>query len=255
MAASITHLVVGQRTAGQMEYLQASPAVYGAFLMGCILVDVHAFQPVDRRVTHFVGRVEEDGEAAYRSSCANFLSQLGRINRRPWVELDAPEKAFAAGYLCHLAADECWKKLGKQMFEKLGITSWAELPVPPDVSLTAFDHLAATHLAAPEEIHALLDRAPIPDVFTHVPRAAFQEQWLIIREYVLAGATVEANIEMLEKAGKPAQEIEAARQVFPRRWADALEFSKQIRDVEDFLEEAVQRAVEVMPGLYREGLL
>jgi len=59
MASLITHLVVGERVFAQLR--QFGEKEYGAFLLGCVLVDVHGFSDVDRRVTHFVGRLEDDG--------------------------------------------------------------------------------------------------------------------------------------------------------------------------------------------------
>jgi hypothetical protein len=49
MAPLITHLVVGERVFAQLR--QFDSAAYGPFLLGCILVDVHGFSNIDRRVT------------------------------------------------------------------------------------------------------------------------------------------------------------------------------------------------------------
>lgn len=48
MAASVTHIVVGEKILKQ-TYPGASVEVQGAFLAGCILVDGHVFNPLDRR--------------------------------------------------------------------------------------------------------------------------------------------------------------------------------------------------------------
>ncbi len=251
MAASVTHLVIGERVFSRAPYIGSAQGAYGAFLMGCILVDVHAFHPIDRRVAHLVGRVEEDGEAAYRSSCANFLQQRERLLRRPWAQLDGIERAFAAGYLCHLAVDERWKELGKNILEKLGNITWQELPVPPDISLTAFDFLSFPRLKDPARTLAQLRTAPIPDLFCHVPHALFLSQWRIIQEYVFAGGTVDAHLAMLEKAGRPTAEIQAARASYPQLWGEALDFTEAVvGGVDPFLAEAADHALKVLPELY-----
>ena len=121
MAPLITHLVVGERVFAQLG--RFDPATYGAFLLGCVLVDVHGFSDVDRRRTHFAGRLEEDGEDAFRKSCAGFLDQLDTVLLRPWGELGEGERAFVAGYLCHLAADEDWKWFGWKVMHGLDISS------------------------------------------------------------------------------------------------------------------------------------
>ena len=66
MASWVTHLVVGERVFAQLQ--QFGEQEYGAFLLGCVLVDVHTFSDVDRRATHFVGRLEEDGVDAFNKS-------------------------------------------------------------------------------------------------------------------------------------------------------------------------------------------
>lgn len=250
MAASVTHLVVGETVFNEAQYLGKSPETYGAFLMGCILVDVHAFHPIDRRVTHFVGRVEEDGEAAYRMSCANFLGQLGSLLQRPWRTLDGAERAFVTGYLCHLAADECWKEMGKNLFDQLGISDWANFPVPGDISLTVFDCRSFARMADPVGAQAALDAAPIPDVFTHVSGEMLRDQWRIIRDYVFAGGTAQAHITMLEKAYTPAAKIQSARAQYARCWQDALDFTdRTVGGVGPFLADAVRRSMQVLPAL------
>jgi hypothetical protein len=251
MAASVTHLVIGERVFAGAAYIGSSLEEYGAFLMGCILVDVHAFHPVDRRAAHLVGRVEEDGEAAYRSSCANFLQQKDRLLRRPWASLARGEQAFLAGYLCHLAVDECWKELGKNLFDRLGISDWIDFPIPGDLGLTVFDNLCFPRLVDPARAGAALAAAPIPDVFTHIAQEMLLSQWRIIDEYVFAGGTAAAHLDMLGKAGKPSESIQAASRYYAERWQEALDFTgRVIGGVEPFIAQATGRSLEVLPGLY-----
>ena len=56
MAPLVTHLVIGERVFAQSP--QFDSADYGPFLLGCVLVDVNNFSGMDRRRTHFVGRLE-----------------------------------------------------------------------------------------------------------------------------------------------------------------------------------------------------
>ena len=212
MAASVTHLVVGERVFAQgARALGIAPDSYGAFLAGCILVDVHAFHPIDRRRTHFVGRVDEDGANAYTRSCSNFLACLPTLLERPWGALAPGERAFVAGYLCHLAADECFKQDGERLLRELGIASWDEFPVPWDVSLTAFDYVSRGYLLDPKGTYAALRQLPVPGVFTHVPAEMFQHQWYVIEGYVLPGDVFETNTAMLVRAGFAPAKIEASR--------------------------------------------
>ena len=66
MAASITHLVVGE-TVWKQVYSDLPAEVQGAFLAGCMLVDVHAFNNIDRRRTHFASPLPRDlGRGTFR---------------------------------------------------------------------------------------------------------------------------------------------------------------------------------------------
>jgi hypothetical protein len=137
MASTITHLVIGERVFTQLE--QLDPVDYGEFLLGCVLVDVHCCSAVDRQITHFAERFDEQGTDAFNKSCSNFLSQLGSLLVHPWNKLTSAERAFVAGYLCHLAADEDWKQFDLHTIHTLGIQWWVDLPVPVSVILTAFN--------------------------------------------------------------------------------------------------------------------
>jgi hypothetical protein len=248
MPDSITHLVAGEHVLLQ-NYANLPVEMQGAFLAGCMLVDVHGFNAIDRRQTHFVGRVEEDGEAAFRQSCSNFLGKMDRLLRRPWEILEPVERSFTGGYLCHLAVDECWKKLGWELFQKFGITSWDDFVVPADVSVTAFDFLSRALWIDPPQLERMLENIIVPDIFTHVPYELFRKQWCIIRGYVTAGGTAEAYIKMLERAGRSSDETEAIRQRYDTYWENGIGFVHEIGGVEPFLAGAVERTMEVLPQL------
>jgi hypothetical protein len=246
--ASITHLVVGEHVIKQY-YPQFPGNNLGSFYAGCMLIDVHAFTEIDRRQTHFVGRVEEAGESAYKDSCNNYLKELRSLLNNTWKSLNPIKKSFVAGYLCHLAVDECWKKLGVQLFQKLGITSWSDFVVPGDVGLTTFDFISNGQLMNKPEIDLILNDIIIPDTFKHIPYKVFAKQWEIIREYVISGGTPESHFMMLERAGKAIKEIQETRKRYDTYWNKGIEFIKEIGGVEPFIQDAIDRTMQVMPQI------
>lgn len=100
-----------------------APMDYGVFLRGCVLPDVNSFSDIDRRKTHFVGRLEQDGTSAFCKSCENFIKQFDNLLVRPWSDLDAAQRAFVLGYLCHLAADEPWKEWVWRLLQSRGTSA------------------------------------------------------------------------------------------------------------------------------------
>jgi len=248
MAPLITHLVVGERAFAQLP--QFDPTDYGAFLLGCVLVDVNNFSGMDRRRTHFAGRLQEDGAAAFNKSCANFLSQCADLLIRPWSELTSAERTFVAGYLCHLAADEVWKQFTWNMLRALGIHSLADLPVPGGVIFTAFSVLSSkTYVDFPAVASALNDIA-IPHVLTHVSYDAFRTMWDIVAGYTLNGSTPESYFEMLRREGRTSAEIQEVIRRHDVYWEDAVALIRDLGGVEPYIQAAVQRSLETIPRLW-----
>jgi len=250
MAPLITHLVIGERVFRQLRHLNPTSTIYGSYLLGCLLVDVNHFSDVDRRQTHFVGRLDEDGADAFEKSCANFLSQLDSSLSRPWDELTPREQAFVAGYLCHLAADETWKAFTWRLLQTLDITSWVDFPVPGEVVLTVVSVLSSRVLTDPRAVTAALNDASIPHVLTHVPHDAFQNMWDITQAYALDGRTRESYFEMLERAGKTGAEIETARQQHDLHWEDATTLIHEAGGVEPYIQNASGHAARVVSRLW-----
>ncbi len=240
-----THLVVAEQVFPHLEAFGATE--YGAFLTGNLVVDVNSFTSVSRRTTHFVGRVDEDGYAAFTKSCVKFLDQRERLLARPWAVLTPEERAFVAGYLCHLAADETWKALGARLQQSLGLASLQDMTVPPAVVLTAFSVLSHALFVDFPAVTAALNTAPPPDVFTHVAHADFLRMWDIVRLPLLKGDSPESFFEMLARSGKDAAELQKVRE--HRHWDAAVALIEQIGGVEAFVAEAVERALEVLPAL------
>ncbi len=248
MAPLVTHVVVGERVFAQLQRFDS--AAYGPFLLGCILVDVHGFSDIDRRTTHFVGRLHEDGEDAFRKSCENFLERLDTLLVRPWRELKQHEQAFVAGYLCHLAVDEVWKRSGYEMMQRLGIASLADLPVPGRVLLGAFAALTGKLHGDFPTIASALENAVIPHALAHVSLDDFQAMWEISKEWMMNGCPYALRVEMLRRMGKTEAQIEAARREREAHWDAAVAFAQESGEVEHTIDRGVRHSLEVLPRLW-----
>jgi hypothetical protein len=248
VAPLVTHLVVGERVFAELQRFDDTE--YGPFLLGCVLVDVHGFSAIDRRVTHFVGRLEEDGTDAFNKSCATFLGQLDGLLLRPWDELTNAERAFTAGYLCHLAADEDWKQFGWDILQALEISSLADLPIPGDVFLTAFDVLSSELYVDPAAVVSALSDAEIPDVLTHVSYACFQGMWDVAKEHVMAGDTPTSYFDMLKRQGRSNVEIQSVIHQHDVYWEAAMASIREFGGIEPRVQASVQRSLEMIPYLW-----
>lgn len=248
MAPFVTHLVVGERVFAQLG--RFDPSAYGPFLLGCVLVDAKNSDAIGRRTTHFVGRLHEDGEDAFRKSCTNFLAQLDTLLVRPWRELTQEERAFVAGYLCHLAVDEVWKQSGYDMMQRLGIASMADLPVPGRVLLLAFAALTKERHPDFSTITSALENASIPHALVHVPLDDFRAMWEISREWIMYGCPYELRVEMHRRMGKTETQIEAARREREAHWDAAVAFIQESGEVERIVNHGVQRSLEVLSRLW-----
>ena len=257
MAPLVTHLVIGERVFAGISYLgQDNPATYGAFLLGCMLVDVYGFGEAkgDRRITHFVGRLQEDGETAFLRSCDRFLNRLDSLLERSWGELTEPEQAFVAGYLCHLAADEVWKEMGWLLLKELELDSLADVPVPGDVCLTVFDALSAAGFQDFGTVAAALASTEIPDVLTHVPWADLSCMWDLVEPHVMDGGSAESYFLMLERIGIEQDDLVRTKQRHEQFWDDAVDLFEGIGGAEHYVEDAVVRSLAVIPTLWhKEG--
>ena len=253
MAALITHLVVGERVYPQIQQLERTQALYGAFLVGCVAPDVSFLGEIDRRETHLVGRPEEDGKSAFTESCARFLDRRDHLLQRPWDDLLGGERAFVAGYLCHLATDEAWKASAWRALGKLGMRSSTELGVPMGVVTTASSVLSTEmYLDFPAVARALRDVC-VPHVFGHVPYSAFVKMWDVLQPYALDGRTYGSYLKLLAGRGRSRAEIEAVRQEHEQHWEAAVALVGEIGGVEPAVLACVERAVEVLPRLWEEG--
>jgi len=252
MAPLITHLVVGERVFGRVQYLSSMPLAYGSFLLGCVLVDVHSFsEDIDRRQTHFVGRPEENGENTFQRSCDIFLSLLDSLLARPWNDLSEAEQGFVAGYLCHLAADEPWKETGWKLLRNQHVSSWTDFRVPGVVILTAFGLLSSKSFVDFPAVASALGSASVPDVLTHVPGESFHRMWDITRGYLLKGGTAESYFALLESEGQPRGEIEGMRRLHAEYWEEAIALvCGEIGGVEHYIQSAVGRSMQVVPHLW-----
>jgi hypothetical protein len=197
-----------ERVYPQIPHSGPSPSVYGAFLLGCVLVDVHAFSHIERSATHFAQRLVKDGGNAFSRSCANFLAQLDTLLARPWDALTCAERAFVVGYLCHLAADEDWKQFDWTTLHTRGTYLWTDLPVPGNVLLTVFDVLSNELYVDFPSVSAALRNASVPNVLTHVPHDALRATWKIVKTHLVNNSSLGSYTKMLERLGKTPEEIQ-----------------------------------------------
>jgi hypothetical protein len=250
MAPLTMHLVMGERVYPLVEQLERTETTFGAFLLGCLLVDVNAFSDIDRRETHFVGRPNEVGEDAFSRGSARFLLRRDGLLQRPWNTLEASERAFVAGYLCHLASDEAWKEIGWRTLWSMGITSLDELPVPGGVLLTACSVLSAELYRDFAGVAAALREATVPDVLTHIPHQALLGMWRVFKPHALDGQTPASYLRMLERKGVSAVEIAVRREQHEMYMDEAITLAQEMLDLETILQAAVDRSVKTVPRLW-----
>jgi hypothetical protein len=252
MATLVAHIAIGERV-----YLRSRDSAkpihgkdYGSFLLGCLLTDVNNFNGMDRRKTHFVGRLEEDGADAVRESCRRFLAQLDRLLVRPWSDLTTTEQAFVAGYLCHIAADEAWKLLGWRWLKTLGILSLSDFPIPAGVFSDVFDSACAKAYRDFPTVALALNRAVIPAVFTHVPHRDFVRMWDSVCEHTfdVDGRTPESYFRIVERRGKG--RTGHTRQQHKAHWEQAMSLLQDVGGVEPVIQAAVARSMEVLQQLW-----
>ncbi len=249
MAPLITHLVVGERVHHQLGWF--GPSDYGAFLLGCILVDVHLCSPIHRRETHFSERLDRHGVNAFHRSCANFLGRLDSLLVRSWDELTSEEHAFAAGYLCHLAADEEWKRFDVETLERRGIQWWRELTVPGDVILTAFDVLSSELYRDHAAVVSALGGASVPNVLTHISHGVLEGLWSQVKAHAMDGRTVASYLQMLGELGKTEAEVRAAEREHQVYFDEAVQLvGSFFGGAESRIDAMVQRSVAITPRLW-----
>ncbi|MCP4537050.1 MAG: hypothetical protein GY832_07870 [Chloroflexi bacterium] len=248
MAALISHLTIGERVSVQIPSLRSSALVYGAFLLGCVLVDANNYYGLERQQTHFV---ELTGKGAPRGGYIKFLGQLDSLLQRPWDSLSKPEQAFVAGYLCHLAADEAWIEVSWRLLHKLGLNTWNDLSVPTVVMLITFNKLSRDLLQDWPAIDLALNDITIPEVFGHVPTEAFQRMWDVAQAYALDGGTIESYAKLLEGRGKTRAEIDAVRQYGEDDRKGVMALIGQVGGIEQFIQASVERSVQVVPQLWQ----
>jgi len=99
--------------------------------------------------------------------------------------LTSAEQAFVAGYLCHLAADEDWKRVDWNMIHTHGLLIWTDLPVPGSVIVSAFDILSSGIYRDFPSVASALGDASIPHILRYVPWEAFQTMWDVAQVQVL----------------------------------------------------------------------
>jgi hypothetical protein len=259
MTVHTVHLAVGERVWEQIvdsqqtgTELAVGGGAYGAFLLGCVLADTSLLGEVTYRQTHFTAGMYGTGEESFDRSCENLLAQLKEVLRVPWPALASAERAFVAGYLCHLAADETWKRFCWRVMDRLGISRWDGLPVPFGVLMTAYHVRGAALWIDRKGIADALATAEIPAAMRHVPHVSFVRAWAAFKAHSLDGRTAESYLDMLGRMGQSEKEIAAARAEHERYWEEALAFVEREEAIAVLAEEAVARSLEVIPRLWEE---
>jgi len=248
MATIITHMVIGERVFDHFKWFSGDD--YGPFLLGCMLVDVHCCSNLDREVAHFAKRLGGKGQRSFDKSCENFIEVLDDLLIRPWNSLLSSERAFVAGYLCHLAADEEWKRFDWETINKLGIKWWLEIEVPVEVILTVFDSLSIKLFKNPGRIPEVLREISIPKIFNHVPDDILLRTWNIIEILAVEGGTAEVYCKMLKRAGKTKEEIDTAYRHHDIYWDDARALIDDfLGGVEERIKSMTEHAFQQMPLL------
>jgi hypothetical protein len=248
MAPLVTHLVVGQRVFFRLERFE--PSAYGAFLLGCLLADAEHSGDPGRRTAHFVDGLTGNGNGKSGRSSVDFVREMDSLLVRPWHALAHDEQAFVAGYVCHLATDEEWKRYGWDMLEALGIRSAEELPVAGGVVMTAFDVLSSQLVSDEPPLAPTLGNATIPDVMARIPHAALRATWVAVKAHVLNGRTSRSYFDMLRHLGRSDEEVAVEERAHDLRWRDAVALVEGFGGVTPPVKAAVRRSMETVPRLW-----
>ncbi len=252
MATLIAHLVIGERLSATLRRLRASSTVYGAFLLGCVLVDANNTSDLERHQTHLVKLSDQEVGGATTGSCATFLKLRDALLLRRWSTLTEPEQAFVAGYLCHLAADEAWLEVSQGLLEGLGLEAWDDLPIPAEVMVVTFNALSQGLFHDFPAIASALEGAAIPGILTHVSQGTFQRMWDVARAYVLDGGGLDSYLGLLEGQGRPNADVETVREQSDRYGGEATALIQAAGGIERFTRPAIERAMHVVPQLWHE---
>lgn len=253
MAPLNMHVVVGEQVFSQTQLLSSHPTMYGPFLLGCILVDIHGFRPFSRAHTHFSERLVTDGPLAIEKSCDNFLEQLPSLVARPFPHLTDIDQAFLAGYACHLAVDEEWKLHDWYLIHERGINVWRELEIPGSVLLTAFSALSQEIFYDFPSVAAVLHTVTVPDTLTHIPYTELVAMWHLVREHILDEKSgVESFLRMRQAQGVPPDTLAIIRREHEQYWSKAVEaVYTYLGHPQERLPSMTRRAIDVMPRLFQ----
>jgi hypothetical protein len=220
---------------------------YGSFLVGSVLVDVHGFSNIERRMTHFADRFDKESRFAFDRSCQNFVDQFDDLLLRPWATLSNQERAFALGYFCHLAADENWKQFDWDVYHEQGVYLWSDLPVSGDILLTVFDVESGNFYRDYPTVSTVLQDASISNVFSHVTHEEFQRIWHIIKIHVEQKGTLESFLEIQKRLGKDQYEVDRMSEQYRINWNGAkILLAQHFGGIEKRVESMVQQTLETV---------
>jgi hypothetical protein len=230
-------------------------------LFGCLAPDVDKFcLGLEQSTTHFLAKDKAGTWAWLRSQ--RFLDEQTAFLRIPFHALDAAERAFVMGYLCHVATDEITGRIA-QTIQADHTGSGARLP-HVDAILTAMDPRFWAMACDPGSLTAALDRASIPDrAFAFTRRDCLRALYESVAPQVTEGGGLTPCVNMVRRqwqwmrhgrvsnaADDP--ELESDLAAFRRRIEDDLPASERLvdrLDLEFFLQEACRHSVECIHTL------
>lgn len=209
MAPYITHLVVAERT---YEQLWVGDGRLGEFLYGSIVPDVSA-EPnaLTNRDTHFVGSYREDGRAVFSQSTAAFLAQYEVFTTKPPSAWSSTERAFLEGYLCHLSADEAWRRLlipyWQANRERYALEHY-------HVAITILDQRSVARLRSRSRVLEALRNGTGIDILKFIDPLQGEDFKQRVCDYLAAGGGIEAFLKLAQGTGESEAWIQGRHRLF-----------------------------------------
>jgi hypothetical protein len=261
MAPFLTHLAVGERVWAALDGQRPAPDHFGTFLFGCLAPDVDKFcHGLEQGTTHFMAK-DEDGTYVWQRS-QRFLEGQDDFLRAPFQVLEAAEKAFVIGYLCHIATDEITARSAQSIRSQ---NSGSDVPLPHvDAILTAMDPRFWAMTRDPDGLVEALERASIPDrAFVFTERDCLRAMYQVVVPQVVEGGGLVPFMHMVRRqwqwtrngqvsdaADDP--QLEADLAVLCRRIEADLPTSERLvedLDLEFFVQEANRHSLERIHAL------
>ena len=95
-----------------------------------------------------------------------------------------------------------------------------------------------------------LREAAVPDVLTHIPHRTLLDMWDILKPHALDGRTQASYLNMLERRGVSAVEVAVRREQHEMYMDEAIDFARQLFDIETVIQAAADRSLEAISHLW-----